>query len=95
MLFNVTRATLPNGAPVLDYVYCDGAGMWSDDHPRPFEAGVSLARSKKLQYAKFAMFESVQRKLDARGMGQGLILNGMDTAETAKEFQATGVYGAM
>ena len=36
------------------------------------------------------MFASVQRRLDARGMGQSLVLNGMDNLETAQQFVATG-----
>eukprot|EP01050_Picozoa_sp_SAG11_P035259 SAG11_NODE_12837_length_683_cov_0.792808_1_plen_186_part_10 len=29
VLLNVTLATLPSDKPVLDYIYCDGAGAWS------------------------------------------------------------------
>jgi hypothetical protein len=95
VLLNATVATLPSGKPVLDYIYCDGAGAWSYSNPRPFAAGVGLARSQKLMAAKHAMFADVQRQMDARGLGQSLILNGMDTEETATQFVATGAAGAM
>jgi hypothetical protein len=96
VLLNVTRAVLPtSGKPTLDYVYCDGAGAWNSANPRPFAAGVGLARSHKLMEAKHAMFAEVQRQLDARGNGQSLILNGMDLRDTAVQFVATGAAGAM
>lgn len=95
VLLNVTRAMLPSGKPVLDYIYCDGAGAWSYTSPRPFATGVGLARSQKLLEAKHAMFASVQRQMDARGLGQSLILNGMDETETALQFVPTGAAGAM
>ena len=63
VLLNVTTATLPSGKPVLDYVYCDGAGAWSAASPRPFAAGVGLARSRQLMEAKHQMFSSVQRSM--------------------------------
>jgi hypothetical protein len=95
VLLNVTRATLPSGKPTLDYIYGDSAGAWSYKNPRPYAAGVGLARSQKLMEAKHAMFASVQQKMDARGAGQSLILNGMDEMETAEQFVPTGAAGAM
>eukprot|EP01044_Picomonas_judraskeda_P031350 COSAG03_NODE_11670_length_581_cov_1.006224_1_plen_132_part_01 len=70
VLLNVTLAKLPTGKPVLDYIYCDGAGAWDPDNPRAFQPGISLDRSHKLLEAKHAMFGSIQRQMDERGLGQ-------------------------
>ena len=95
ILLNVTLAKMPSGMPVLDYIYCDGAGAWNPASPKPFQPNVGLDRSHKLLNAKHAMFGRVQRQMDARGLGQALILNGMDLESTAEQFVATGVAGAM
>ena len=93
VLLNATTWTMPSGKPILDYIYCDGAGSWAT--PRPFAPGIGLARSQKLLEAKHAMLASIQSQLDARGHGQNLILNGMDLVGTAQEFVRTGAGGAM
>ena len=41
------------------------------------------------------MIATIQAKMDARGMGQGLVLNGMDNLPTAAAHVATGAVANM
>ena len=86
-------AATAHSSPPGSYIYCDGAGSWAS--PRPFAPGVGLDRSHKLLLAKHQTLAALQVKLDARGFGQGLVLNGMDVEETAVEFVRTGAPAAM
>ena len=93
VLVNVTRAVLPSGAPVLDFVYIDGDPGQSDTtqiHP-----DISANRSLALVNAIYGCFGDIQRQLDAAGHGQKIILNGMDTAWSAARHVATGAAGSM
>jgi hypothetical protein len=88
-LVNVVNQTLSNGAPVLDYLFLDGP----DWQPLP---NISAARNAALRAAKMAFFADLQRQLDALpGGGRSLILNGVDTLETARLFNPTGASGVM
>ena len=66
---------------VFKYVYMDGAGC----SETAYATGVGPARSKVVCRGKMGMIASLQAKLNAAGEGQHLILNGMDTPETAEQ----------
>jgi len=87
---NVTRASLPNGAPVIDYIYIDGdPGVHS-----PFP-GVSTARAEAQDAGYYTTFAMLQTAIDAEGRGQQVILNGLDDADSARSHTASGCAGSM
>ena len=90
---NSTAALLPGGTPVLDYVYFDGMSMSAT--PSAYAPGIGPARTRALYAAKAAMVADVQARLDARGLGQNLLLNGMDDIGSAPARVATGAAGSM
>ena len=87
----VLDAKLPSGKPVITYMYMDGAGCSNT----AYFAGIGPARSEAICSGKMDMIAKLQAKLNADGMGQNLILNGMDTPTTAEQFVPTGAAGAM
>jgi hypothetical protein len=88
-LVNAVNQTFSNGAPVLDYLFLDGP----DWQTLP---NISLARNSRLQNAKMAFFADLQNQFDALPGGKrGIILNGVDTIDTAKKFNPTGASGVM
>jgi hypothetical protein len=87
-LVNVVSQTLSSGAPLLDYLYLDGP----DWQPLP---NISAARNAQLQAAKMAFFADLQTQFDALPGGRNIILNGVDTVETAALFNPTGASGVM
>ena len=87
-LVNVVNRTLRNGAPVLDYLFLDGP----DWQTLP---NISLARNDRLRAAKMSFFADLQVKFDALPGGRNIILNGVDTVETAQLFNPTGAGGVM
>jgi hypothetical protein len=84
---SVLNVKLASGKPAVDYIYMDGAGC-SDTEYQP---GIGPTRSRAICGGKMAMIAKLQAKLVARGEGQNLILNGMDTPTTAEQFVPTGV----
>lgn len=94
LLLNTASAKLPSGKPVLDYVYLDGAPSM----PSPTGCAsehLSGERCVALTKGKAAMCANTQNQLDAAGLGQKVILNGMDTPETSAAQVATGAAGSM
>lgn len=88
-LVNVVSPNLETGKPVLDYLFLDGP----DWQPLP---NISVARNAQLAAAKMAFFADLQNKFDALPGGQrSIILNGVDTVETAQRFNPTGASGVM
>ena len=88
-LVNVVNQSLSSGAPVLDYLYLDGP----DWQPLP---NISKARNAQLKADKMAFFADLQNQFDALPGGQrNILLNGVDTVETAKAFNPTGASGVM
>ena len=87
----VLAAKLPSGKPAVDYIYMDGAGCSMDS----YAPGVGPQRSAAICSGKMAFIRSLQVQLDARGLGQNLLLNGMDTDDAASQFVASGAAGAM
>jgi hypothetical protein len=88
-LVNVVSQTLPNGKPILDYLYLDGPD-WQD------LPNISKARNAQLKADKMEFFADLQNQFDRLpGGSRGIILNGVDTAATAKSFNPTGVSGMM
>jgi hypothetical protein len=82
---------LASGKPVIDYIYMDGAGC----SKTAYQPGIGPARSAAICSGKLNMIATLQAKLNAAGEGQNLVLNGMDTPETAALFVPTGAAGAM
>jgi len=87
----VLNKKLPSGKPAVDYIYMDGAGCDKTE----YQPGIGPTRSEAICTGKMNMISALQAKLNARGDGQNLILNGMDTVETAELFVPTGAAGAM
>jgi hypothetical protein len=87
----VLDTKLASGKPVIDYIYMDGAGCSKTQ----YQPGIGPARSDAICSGKLAMIAKLQAQLNARGTGQNLILNGMDTPATAAMFVPTGAAGAM
>ena len=93
-LVNVVNQTLNDDGktPVLDYLYLDGPD-W-----QPL-ANISAKRNSMLSAAKMAFFADLQNQFDALsadGSGQrNMVLNGVDSEETAKRFNPTGASGVM
>jgi len=87
----VLDAKLPSGKPAVDYIYMDGAGC----SKTAYQPGIGPARSDAICTGKMAMIAKLQALLNERGLGQNLILNGMDTPVTAELFVPTGAAGAM
>ena len=56
---------------------------------------ISAARNAQLQAAKMAFFADLQTQFDALPGGRNIILNGVDTVETAALFNPTGASGVM
>jgi hypothetical protein len=71
VLVNVTKAVLPTGLPVLDFVYIDGDPLRGQPYP-----GINAKRSAQLVAEYYKCFGDIQRQLDAAGHNQGVILNG-------------------
>ena len=88
---SVLNVKLTSGKPVIDYIYMDGAGCSKTE----YQKGIGPVRSNAICSGKMAMIAKLQAQLNARGEGQNLILNGMDTPETAELFVPTGAAGAM
>ena len=84
---NVTRATLPSGEPVLDYLFIDGDPTNTQGWP-----GLGPVRQKALFKGYYETFALIQQRLKH---GQGVILNGLDDAESAKSHVSTGCTGGM
>lgn len=91
LLLNVLKSKLPSGKPVMNYLYLDGPG----GNPEAFAPGIGPKRSEQLLGAKFAFMSDLQMHANALGQGQNVILNGVDTADTAQSFATTGVAGVM
>ena len=88
-LVNAVSQTLPNGKPILDYLYLDGPD-WQD------LPNISKARNARLKAYKMEFFADLQDQFDKLpGGSRGIILNGVDTAATAKSFSPTGASGMM
>jgi len=87
---NATRALLPSGAPIIDYIYVDGdPGVHS-----PFP-GVSQTRAEAQDAGYYTTFAMLQAAIDAEGRGQQVILNGLDDADSAQTHTASGAAGSM
>eukprot|EP01062_Namystynia_karyoxenos_P034514 TRINITY_DN25304_c0_g1_i1.p2 TRINITY_DN25304_c0_g1~~TRINITY_DN25304_c0_g1_i1.p2 ORF type:complete len:282 (+),score=80.42 TRINITY_DN25304_c0_g1_i1:496-1341(+) len=93
VLVNVTKATLSSGKPVLDYIYIDGDPVESTTHS--YHTGIGPARSAAIVDAIYSCFASIQGELDRAGLGQKVILNGLDTQWAAQRHVGTGVAGSM
>ena len=90
VLVNVTKALLPSGRPVFDYLYIDGDPLLGQGFP-----GVSAQRSALLVQAYYNCFGDIQRQLDAAGHEQRVILNGLDEASSAAFHVGSGCAGSM
>eukprot|EP01062_Namystynia_karyoxenos_P037789 TRINITY_DN27492_c0_g1_i4.p1 TRINITY_DN27492_c0_g1~~TRINITY_DN27492_c0_g1_i4.p1 ORF type:complete len:454 (+),score=138.46 TRINITY_DN27492_c0_g1_i4:95-1363(+) len=93
VVVNVTTASLPSGAPVLDFVYIDGDP--SEAENSRYLPGVGPARSAEIVSAMYACFANIQARLDGAGRGQKVILNGMDAEWEAERHVVTGAAGSM
>lgn len=91
VLFNVTSWKLPNGKPMLDYVYVDG----DKSIENPYAPGINPDRSAKLVRDSYASFGTAQKLMDAAGDGGRVVLNGMDTLEAFQSHVGSGCAGAM
>jgi hypothetical protein len=89
VLVNVVSQTSASGEPRLDYIYLDGP-----DWRCP--PGISAVRSAMLLAEKMAFLSDLQAAFDAiPGGGRNIILNAVDTSETAQRFNPTGAAGCM
>eukprot|EP00035_Acanthoeca_spectabilis_P027367 m.466307 g.466307 ORF g.466307 m.466307 type:complete len:416 (+) comp25097_c0_seq1:51-1298(+) len=93
VLVNVTTFMLPNGKPVIDYIYIDGDPPQSSTSS--IYPGIGPTRSAELVHDVYACFGDIQRQLDSRGYGQNVILNAMDAMWNAQTYASVGVAGAM
>ena len=71
------------------YVLLFGMGQ---THYRP---SVPCGVLTSAEWSRYAMIATIQAKMDSRGMGQGLVLNGMDNLPTAAAHVATGAVANM
>ena len=87
-LVNVVNQTLSDGSPVLDYVFLDGPFF----NPEP---GISAARNAQIQTDKMAWFADLQNQFDTLPGQHSVILNSVDSVDTAKLYNPTGAAGTM
>ena len=92
-LVNVVNQTLDDGkTPILDYLFLDGPDWGTLPN-------ISASRNAMLSAAKMEFFADLQNQFDALPNGlehpRNIILNGVDTEETAKRFNPTGASGVM
>lgn len=93
VLVNVTKAKLPSGEPILDYVYIDGDP--SESTETSFKPGVGPERSAKLVDDVYNTFGNIQSQLDAQGFDQKVQLNAMDDLWGVQHHVATGAAANM
>ena len=90
VLVNMTSRMLPDGTPIVDYLYLDGDPLATQMFP-----GINAVRAAEIVDAYYATAGALQRALDERHLGQKVILNGLDEIADAPHHLGSGAAGNM